>query len=175
MAATQVTDPISPATRERFYKAIIGEQNQDYYLTYFQRADERGYPPISWHWPVLFFGVLWFVYRRMYRWAIGSFLLPYVLQVVTAALERFAPGVGRMLFWIVIVGFYAVWLPLVANGLYYKQGSRMIRIARLLQPDDEAEQYRLISGRGGVHKQLPFVLLGFFTLLSMLMSLAGKG
>ncbi|NJN51700.1 MAG: DUF2628 domain-containing protein [Gammaproteobacteria bacterium] len=78
--------------RTRMYKAIIGERRQDYYLAYFDRADARGYPPVSWHWPVLFFGVLWFVYRRMYRWAIGAFVLPYLAGFVAAGVEQILPG-----------------------------------------------------------------------------------
>ena len=37
---------------DSLYRAVIGEPNQEFYLSYFRRADSRGYAPISWHWPV---------------------------------------------------------------------------------------------------------------------------
>lgn len=157
--------------RERIYKAIIGERNQAYYLSYFERADARGYPPVSWHWPVLFFGVLWFVYRRMYRWAIGSFILPQLAAFVAAGIDQFIPGSGRPLLLVTLIGFYAVWLPLVANGLYYKQAQRLISTAAVLHEGNEQRQFELISGRGGVHAQLPLFLIVAITVMSLLLGM----
>jgi hypothetical protein len=168
-----VANELTPAHRQRLYQAIVGERHQDYYLSYFARADARGYPPISWHWPVLFFGVFWFLYRRMYRWALASFALPYLAAFVAAGIEQFIPGAGRPLLWTAIVGFYVVWLPLVSNGLYYKQAQRLIGAAQVLHPADEHAQATILAARGGVHSQLPLILLGALTLFSMLMGSLG--
>ncbi len=162
---------MSRAVPSHFYKAIIGERNQAYYLSYFERADARGYPPISWHWPVLFFGVLWFAYRRMYRWAIAAFLLPQLTAFVAAGADQLMPGAGRPLLLVTLIGFYAVWLPLVANGLYYKQAQRLIHAARSLKEGDEQGQLALLQARGGVHAQLPLLLVVALTAITMLMGM----
>lgn len=161
---------LAPAHRHRLYEAIIGERNQAYYLSYFERADARGYPPVAWHWPVLFFGVLWFLYRKMYRWALVSFALPYLASFVATGVDQFAPGSGNYLFWPIIIGYYAVWLPLVTNGLYYKQAQRIMGAARVLYEDHDENQVSILRARGGVYSQLPLVLIGVLTLVSMIMS-----
>ena len=57
------------APSEDLYADVIGPTNTKYYLAYFKRADERGYTPLAWHWPVVFLAVFWFLYRKQYRWA----------------------------------------------------------------------------------------------------------
>ncbi len=150
------------------YRAVIGARKQNYYLNYFQRADERGYPPISWHWPVLFLGVFWFLYRKQYRFALIVFGAPYLAMLVTQAIESAVPGVGEPLLYAVLLGFAAVWLPLHANGIYYRWARAEIAGAQAASPGHTAAQVTQLEARGGANHQLPLIVFSMFLILSML-------
>ena len=102
---------------EPLYRAFIGKLGLEHYLAYFARADARGYPPISWHWPALFFGVLWLIYRKLYRVALIAFLVPYVAMAIGAGAEHLVAKSGNAVAWALLFGFFAVWLPLNAHAL----------------------------------------------------------
>jgi len=162
---------MSIASDEALYRAFVGPRNQDYYLAYFARADARGYAPISWHWPVLAVGLLWFIYRKLYLLAFVTFVFPYLASILGALAERFVAGSGAPLAWILVLGFYAVWLPLHANAYYYRQARTAIEATRVALPGRPEEQAALVAARGGVHVQLPMIML---TLLVLLMVLSGS-
>ena len=48
-------------SNDELYADVIGPTHTSYYLAYFKRADERGYAPLAWHWPVLFADVFCFL------------------------------------------------------------------------------------------------------------------
>ena len=75
------------------YRAVIGTRKQEFYLPYFRRAEERGFPPLSWNWPVFFFGILWFLYRKLYVWALIVFFFPTFAVLVAGVVEGFMPGI----------------------------------------------------------------------------------
>ena len=83
------------------YRAVIGEPNQEFYLSYFRRADDRGYAPVSWHWPVLFIGLFWLLYRKQYVFALVVFALaihrrdsltPYLPRAITRPARQVTAG-----------------------------------------------------------------------------------
>jgi Protein of unknown function (DUF2628) len=160
-----VTLPDAPS--DELYRAVIGRRNQDFYLSYFRRADSRGYAPISWHWPVLFVGLFWLVYRKQYRFALIAFALPYLAAIVTAGVERALPGSGEPLFVTFVVGFGLIWLPLNANGIYYRWVRNEIHSAQTLMPGQTAAQLAQLQLRGGTNQQLPLIMLGVFLIVTM--------
>lgn len=150
------------------YRAVIGEPNQEFYLSYFRRADVRGYAPISWHWPVFVIGLFWLLYRKQYRFALIVFGLPYLIAMIAALVDTVLPGSGRPLLVIAVFGFGFVWLPLNANGIYYRWANAEIGRARLEFPGQPDAQARYLEARGGVNGQLPYIILIGFMVMSML-------
>jgi len=92
------------------YAAAVGRK-AGFYLPYFRRAADRGYPPVSWNWATFFFGVFWFLYRRQYRWAAGLALAALLVAVLAGqvALAGY-PALGTTLqlaFLIAVLGLCA--------------------------------------------------------------------
>jgi len=150
------------------YSAVIGQRNQNYYLSYFHRADARGYAPIAWHWPVLFMGLLWLVYRKQYRFALIAFALPNFAAIFATAANTALPGSGEPLLFIIVGAFGFVWLPLKANALYYQWARHEVDVARALLPNQPAAQEAHLLKRGGTNDQLPLIVLAIMLLLTML-------
>ena len=144
---------------EALYRAVIGQPNQAFYLSYFRRADARGYAPISWHWPVFAIGLFWLMYRKQYRFALIVFGLPYLAATIAALIDSVLPGSGRPLLAVVVGAFGFVWLPLNANGIYYRWARAAITRAQGESPGQVDGQLRYLAARGGVNGQLPYVIL----------------
>ena len=157
---------------EPLYRAFIGKLGQQHYLAYFARADARGYPPISWHWPALMFGVLWLIYRKLYRVALIAFLVPYVAMAIGAGAEHVVAKSGNAVAWLLLFGFFAVWLPLNAHSLYYKQARAAIAQMRAIYPNRADAQITALNVVGGAHRGLPLALLVLLTTLSVVAGLA---
>ncbi len=150
------------------YRAIIGEPSQAFYLSYFKRADSRGYPPISWHWPVFVIGLFWLLYRKQYRFALIVFGIPYLAAIIAALIDAALPGSGRPLLAIAVMGFGFVWLPLHANGIYYRWARHEIERARMKFPGQLESQNRYLEAHGGVNGQVPYLVLIGLVVMSML-------
>lgn len=151
------------------YRALLGEKNQAFYLSYFRRADERGYTPVSWNWPALLIPMFWFLYRKQYRWAAIVFFFPMIALVVSGVVDGYAPGWGVAAFYTMGTGFLLIWLPLHANGIYYRWARQRIDATRTLLPAQPTEQIRHLEQTGGVNANLPLIVAGTFMLISMLM------
>lgn len=152
---------------ESLYRACIGQRHQDYYLAYFRRADARGYAPIAWHWPVLFIGLFWLLYRKQYRFALIAFALPYFAAIIATAVNTALPGSGEPLLVVAVGGFGLVWLPLNANAIYYRWVRREIDIARAISPNQPAAQEAHLQARGGTNNQLPLIVVGAVLILTI--------
>jgi uncharacterized protein DUF2628 len=161
-----------PDAEEPLYRAFIGKLALQHYLAYFARADARGYPPVSWHWPALFFGVLWLIYRKLYRLALIAFIAPYVAFAAGAAAEHAVPRAGNVVVWLLLFAFFAVWLPLNAHALYYKQARAAIAQMRAIYPSRRDAQITALGVVGGAQRGLPLALLVLLTTLSILAGLA---
>jgi hypothetical protein len=166
---TRADQPSDDASND-LYRAVIGEPNQEFYLSYFRRADDRGYAPISWHWPVLFIGLFWLLYRKQYAFALIVFALAALATTVGALIDSAMPGSGWPLLILSILGFsfVYVWLPLHANGIYYKWARKEIARAKVEFPGQADAQTRYLEARGGVNAQLPYLVLIGYIVMSML-------
>ena len=152
------------------YRALIGPIHQDYYLSYFRRAEERGYAPMSWNWPVFFFDLLWLLWRRQYRWALITFLFAMVSVMLAGAIGQ-ATGsetFGSVVFYVLVFGYFKVFLPLKANALYFEWSQQMIKLAQHQLPGQQNEQQALLTRFGGVNNNIPIILLVILLLLSLL-------
>lgn len=157
---------VNPGDRE-LYEALIGPRNTEYYLSYFERAETRGYSPLSWHWPAIF-GVLWFLYRKQYGWGLIIMAISMAIAIVTSLL---ASAIGTenagFLQLALLVGFQMIWIPLNANGIYYRWAKQRIVAAREAFPNLLHEQLAMLSVQGGVNRYAPLIL--FFVLFAMSM------
>ena len=154
------------------FKAIIGEKNQDYYLSYFRRCEERGYAPPSWNWPALFLGVFWLLWRRQYRWAGFTMLLGVGTSIVSSlvAEKTGSPNTADLVAFLLGFPYLGIYLPLKANGIYYQWCSQMIADAKnqATDPEKNQDQKAWLESRGGVNQALPLYLLLAFVLLTLL-------
>lgn len=121
-------------TNEEF-KKFIGKN----YHIFIPKFDKFSIMPAafhpSWNWPAFFFAPWWFLYRKMYLWAVLSFIclwIPYL----------------NLLAWI----GWAV----AANDLYYKHMHKKIAELKAFH-GPEYEQYLLTIG--GVHGWVPLVAI----------------
>ena len=161
--------PDSPPGVETLYRAAVGARRQDFYLAYFQRAHQRGYAPMSWNWPVFFFGFFWFLYRKLYLWALLVFLFPSGAAIASGIVEGLVPGLGQPVMMTLIVGFNLIYLPLHANGIYWRWARREIERARAGHPAQHAAQLEHLDAAGGCNSNLPFIIFGVFTVLTVLL------
>ena len=157
--------PVRPS--DALYRAVVGRRNQNYYLSYFHRADDRGYAPIAWHWPILFLGVLWLLYRKQYRFALIAFVLPNFAAILAGAINTAIPGSGEPLLAVAVGVFGFVWLPLKANAIYYQWVRDELAMARALLPNQPAAQEAHLQKRGGTNDQLPLLVLAAMLALTM--------
>jgi hypothetical protein len=127
-------------TKEQLYRAAVGQSRANFYapkFLAFENSDSRR----SWNWAPVFFGFVWFIYRRMYVFAlVFGFLAPvlfYWLSAVAIGLVWRAPaeswlwGVPSFLFNFVLI-------PMYANYLYFSSVEKRIGALREKLPDDAA-------------------------------------
>lgn len=144
---------------ETLYAKLLGPLNAPYYLAYFERAHHRNYAPLSWHWPAFFLGFLWLLYRKQYQWACIAFFFPYLAAVLSAAPALVGiKGIALETFFALIIAFRAVWLPLHANGIYYKWARRRVAAVGEKLPGRRAEQLEALERLGGTHRVAPWAL-----------------
>ena len=158
------------------FKAVVGHKNAVYYLNYFARAEARGYPPISWNWPVFFLGWLWLLYRRLYRWASIFFFFPYAVWLLASLVRPLlGDGLTTTVVIVLVLGFQAVYMPLKANGIYYQHAKSLLQQANQQHPartDEQVQQQlKVLAEKGGVNPQAPFMALA---LIFLLISLLGQ-
>ena len=144
------------------YAAAVGRR-ADFYVPYFLRADERGYAPKSWNWAAFFLGVLWFLYRRQFRWA-GGLAAASILVALLAVQINIAgfPNLAALLLFAFSLGLYGIYIPLHANAFYYEWIRLHVEAMRRRAPQDRERQMRVLAAacRPNIH----FPLLAFAAL-----------
>lgn len=151
------------------FEAAIGPRGRDYYLPYFGRAERRGYAPLSWNWPAFLFGFFWFLYRKLYLWALVVFCYPTFAMLLAGAVANVWPNAYQPVLLTLIFGFHMIYLPLNANGIYYRWARREVGRARNAHPGQPAAQIEQLAAVGGCNTNLPFLILGTFALLSLVL------
>ena len=109
----------------------------------------------SWNWPAFLAGAWWYLYRKMYGWAI--------LDI----------GVSILFGWTLFVPLlWAAARAVTGNYLYFRQADRKIRYARPLSsaaaPSGDAAYLARLAGEGGVHAWVPWVAVAGILLVALL-------
>ncbi|MGB4811993.1 MAG: pilin [Methylophilaceae bacterium] len=138
-------------TQEEQYQAIIGDKNQAYYLKHFAQFDANGKTNATWHWPALFVPFYWFLYRKMWPYAILYFIIPYIGMLVIGILATIVGESANLLISIFYFAFFIALLvlpALFANALYYKHCKKEIAsvIAKKLNTERTVGE---LVGNGG--------------------------
>ena len=149
----------SPLSAEEL-TAYIGPR-ADRYRPRFGRFTRTGAPrfEFSWNWPAAFAGLWWYLYRKMYGWA----LLDFVLSVL----------LGWTLFVPILWG---VARAVTGDYLYFLQADRRIREARPVSsacgaPAADAAHLARLAAEGGVNAWVPWVAVGAVFLVLALAAL----
>ena len=147
--ATAASEPIP----EKLLAAAIGPHNTSYYLDVFRKF-QTGLGYASWNWPAFFIPVLWMIYRKMYGFALLTWLgLPIALVLSAGVLEMmtgdedFAIGMAYLFFF----GIRFVVIPMYANRLYFRHISRrhMALKRQTTSPQEERVELEIAGGTNG--------------------------
>ena len=97
------------------------------------------------------------------------FIFPSGALIASGIIEDLAPGLGQPVLMTLIFGFNLIYLPLHANGIYWRWAKREIDRARTGEPDQHAAQLEHLQAAGGCNTNLPFIIFGVFTALTVLL------
>lgn len=155
------------------YKALIGPTHQDYYLSYFQRAEERGYAPISWHWPVFFIALMWLLWRKQYTWAFITLAVIVAAQPLAFAIQNALniEGLAQGIHSLIVGGYGLIYLPMKANALYFNWATTTVAHVQAQLPGQEAKQLETLARLGGTNANVP---IAFIVILLIISVLAGQ-
>jgi Tfp pilus assembly protein PilE len=160
-------------TSEDLYRAVIGPNNQDYYLRQFEHFDQEGKVSFKWHWPAFFITFYWLLYRKMWINALIYLLLPFILMipfgvisVIAGNFKDIVDSLSNITYFIVIFLIY----PMYANALYYKHCKNKIKQIESSSHDAQRKIGEL-SGIGGT-SNVVFLLLLIFPIIAIIGILA---
>jgi hypothetical protein len=123
--------------RVSFYKAMIGEKSQSYYLLHFNARDRRQSGLIGWNWAAFLGGIFWLPYRKMWLYAglaFASIPLTYYAVWVAGAAAGWSAGTISAVQMTVYLACYCIVLPVVANALYHRHCLALFKRARANSP-----------------------------------------
>ena len=138
----------SPLAAEEL-TAYIGPKAERY-RPRFERFTRTGTTrfKFSWNNPAAFAGMWWYLYRKMYGWALADF------------------GLSVLLGWTLFVPIvWGVARAVTGDYLYFRQADRKIREARPISsaggaPAADAAHLARLAAEGGVHAWVPWVAIG---------------
>jgi len=142
------TPSSSPLSAEEL-TAYIGPRAERYRRR-FERFTRTGTTrfEFSWNWPAAFAGMWWYLYRKMYGWALADF------------------GLSVLLGWTLFVPIvWGVARAVTGDYLYFRQADRKIREARPISsaggaPAADAAHLARLAAEGGVHAWVPWIAIG---------------
>ena len=161
-------------SNDDLYADVIGPTHTNYYLAYFKRADERGYAPLAWHWPVLFADVFWFLYRKQFRWAGIVTLVSLLIVIIAGQIGRMGyPDLGVAVQLISLAAFKLIYVPLRANAIYYNWVQHRIRLAQAALPGNLIQQKSTLTKLGGTSYTAPLMIVALLFILTSLLPTPG--
>lgn len=155
----------SASVDEAAWKAVIGSDSGGYYFDQFAGVGSIR----RWHWPAFFFTWYWLLYRKMWGWAVGYFLLPYVLLIVLSVAAAIAPTAAAILGGLYVLGLF-FGPPMLANSLYHSHCAKSIRSVKTGSATREQVLARL-EARGGT-SVVAMIVVGVFAGISVIGVLA---
>ena len=161
-------------SNDELYADVIGPTHTSYYLAYFKRADERGYAPLAWHWPVLFADVFWFLYRKQFRWAGIVTLVSLLIVIIAGQIGRMGyPDLGIAVQLISLAAFKLIYVPLRANAIYYNWVQHRIRLVQAALPGNLIQQKSTLTKLGGTSYTAPLMIVALLFILTSLLPTPG--
>lgn len=159
---------MNDSEKASLYAAAVGTK-AEFYVPYFQRADERGYAPKSWNWPAFFLDVFWFLYRRQFRWAAVVTLAALLASFLAGQIQVAGfPNLALVLQIGFLVGFKCVYLPLNANGFYYHWVQQRLERVKERTPQDRQRQAEALAKACRPNIHVPLMIFALLLLLSLL-------
>ena len=143
-----------PSDPRVFYRAFLGPESRDYYLSRFARFDERGRVGPSWHWPAFFFTFFWMIYRKLWLPAFAYIAISGPIAITA----RLCAGNYQTAVDVLINTSFFVVPALFANALYYRYCRRKIEQTKLLYDDAQALLEEL-ERRGGPLGRLTMIFV----------------
>jgi zinc ribbon protein/uncharacterized protein DUF2628 len=161
--ATPVEESVAPSARHTsradsdLWRAFIGP-NADRYLEQFKKFGAEQSPKfaLTWNWPAfLFISFLWFLYRKMYLYAVVYAIGPIISTYLTGDLTS---GIV----WSIVAGT-------TANYVYYWHCREEISSIKQQAWNNPDKQVKSIQELGGVQPYVIWVGVVFYVLFSITM------
>jgi hypothetical protein len=146
------TEPPPPVTEQDLWRAFIGP-NADRYLETFRKFSTPNGPRLAftWHWPAFVFEpFLWFLYRKMYAYAMIYALGPVIAFYLTQDLSA-------DIVWRVMAGASA-------NYIYFWHIKEQVGKIKGERGSGGAAQQRMLGDLGGVQPYVVWVGVGLLVL-----------
>ncbi|SQI35680.1 Protein of uncharacterised function (DUF2628) [Leminorella richardii] len=151
----EITGDAPDAPSESYSKVFVGSK----YYSFFPNGGDI---PKSWNWTAFFFGAFWFIYRKMYLYAVLYLVLGFVLASVQELM-----GISEVMINVtsIVLGVAAgIW----ANRLYKMHIDK--KIAETLSYAKGNDIIPALKAKGGTNIG---ALLGTMALLFVVLMLAG--
>lgn len=145
-------EPPPPVTEQDLWRAFIGP-NADRYLERFKKFSTQNGPrfALTWHWPAFVFEpFLWFLYRKMYAYAMIYALGPVIAFYLTQDLSA-------DIVWRLMAGASA-------NYIYFWHVKEQIGKIKSERALGGAAQQRMLGDLGGVQPYVVWVGVGLLVL-----------
>jgi hypothetical protein len=137
-------------SKELLYRAAVGKAQENFYVAKFLAFEESESSRRSWNWAAVLFGPFWFLYRRMFVFAlVFGILVPalfyWMCDVAIGLILRASPE--SWLWSVPSFVFQCVLIPMYANYLYFSSVEKRIAALREKLPDDGAVLQALTKSR----------------------------
>jgi hypothetical protein len=130
------------------YISIIAK-NAGYYVSTFKKFESDRFDKINatWNWPAFFFGFWWFIYRKLYLWALFNFVANLIMWCIEIICHIRIGGVLSVVFGFLIMIIWGA----SANYIYYKHIKKKIAEIDNLHLSKTPRQAEL-TRTGGVNR-----------------------
>lgn len=158
-------------THEQELAALIGPNNQQWYLQRFTQLAQGG-SSLGWHWPALFFPFFWLLYRKMWLIALIYLIAPMLAVFLMRPIEISATHINPLLGSLIPLGtglLIKLLPPLLATRLYYHHCMRKLARLQQQEPDSRQRLARLHASGGTssiVLVVLPLLLIAILGILA---------
>jgi len=139
------------------YISFIGK-NAAFYVSTFKNFESDRFAKIkaTWNWPAFFFGFWWFIYRKLYLWALFNFVANLIIWFIEIICHIRIGGILSVVFGFLVMIIWGA----SANYIYYKHiKKKIVEIdnLHLLKTPRQTE----LTRTGGVNRiaiALPLIL-----------------
>lgn len=152
-----------------YFTAAVGTNNTMYYVERFIKFEKRGIFA-TWNWPAFFVTFIWFMYRKMWVWALPYFILVTSTNILFEVVfhDAFPTGSLTATFTsLALLVFSYIIVPAYANALYFRHIKDKIEEAKSHGGGNHDVLTRLKAdgGTGNITSILFTVLLIIITLI----------